>query len=138
MTDLDRAGRFLWILLLLLVPISASPLLPFGSGTLVRPLSFAPALLILLLAAFRIIVLKQSPRFREGSGWPLTLFTAYVVIGGLVFLSYAPDQTFKGQTPFDSFIRALATLVVGLVFYAAARLNIRTSQDVRGALKYLL
>jgi O-antigen ligase len=137
MTDLDRAGRFLWILLLLLVPISASPLLPFGAGTLVRPLSFAPALLILLLAAFRIIVLKQGPRFREGSGWPLTLFTAYVVIGGLVFLSNAPDQAFKGQTPFDSFIRALATLVVGLVFYAAARLNIRTSQDVREALKYL-
>ena len=81
MTTLDRADKFLWILLLLLVPVSASPLLPFGSGTLVRPLSFAPALLILLLAAFRIIVMKQSPRFRDGGGRPLVVFMVYVVIG---------------------------------------------------------
>jgi O-antigen ligase len=137
MTTLDRIDKILWIALLLLVPVSASPLLPFGSGTLVRPLSFAPALLILLLAAFRTIVMKQRPRSRDGNGWPLLLFTMYVAIGGLVFLSNAPDQAFKGQTPLDSFIRALATLLVGLIFYYVARLNIRTTQDVCKALKFL-
>jgi O-antigen ligase len=137
MTDLDRTEKFLWALLLLLVPISASPALPFGNGTLVRPLSFIPALLILVLAGYRILILKQSPRRSDGGDGALGLFTAYVVIGGLIFLSNTPDQAFKGQAPLDSFVRALATLAVGLVFYVAARLNIRTASDVRSALKYL-
>src|ERR1700753_1066029 len=137
MTNLDKAEKLLWILLLLLVPIPASPLLPFGSGTLVRPLAFVPASLILALAALRIVVLKQTPRVRDGGGGALGLFAIYVVIGGLVLLSGGSDQAFKGQPPWASFVRALATLLVGLIFYAAARLNIRTAQDVRAALGYL-
>src|ERR1700749_424190 len=137
MEILERSEKYLWLLLLLLVPVSASPLLPFGSGTLVRPLSFVPALLILLLAGFRMLVLKQIPRWRDGGGWPLGLFTVYTVIAGLGFLSSTSDKMFKGQAPFDSFIRAVATLFVGLIFYAVARLNIRSAGDVGTALKYL-
>lgn len=137
MSGLERAENRLWLLCLLLVPVSASPLLPFGSGTLVRPLSFIPALMILLLAGFRMLVLKQRLHWRNGDGWPLAAFVAYTLIGGLVVLSGAPDNVFKGQAPLDSFVRAMATLLVGLVFYVAARLNVRTSGDVKQALKYL-
>ena len=64
-------------------------------------------------------------------------FLAYIVISGLALLSNQPDQAFKGQAPLDSFARALATVMVGLVFYAAARLNIRTAEDVRTTIRYL-
>jgi O-antigen ligase len=137
MTILDRAEKFLWILLLLLVPVSASPLLPFGSGTLVRPLSFLPALMILLLAAWRVLALGQRLRWPKGGWVLLILFTLYVVIGGLILLSGDPEQVFKGQAPLDSFVRALATLLVGLMFFTVARLHIRTAADVRTAMRYL-
>ena len=137
MSSLARFERFLWALLLLLVPISASPLLPFGSGTLVRPLSFLPAMLLATLAAFRIAFLRQAPRWTGGSDWLLGGFAAYVVTGGLIFLSNQPENVFKGQAPLDSFIRALATLAVGLIFYVVARLNIQTAQDVRAAIRLL-
>ncbi len=134
---LDRVERVLWIGLLLLVPISASPLLPFGAGTLVRPLSFVPALLLLALAMFRAGVLRQRPMLPRDAGWLLGLFTAYVVLGGLIVLLNQPDQAFKGQTPIDSFLRALLTLAVGWVFYTVARLQIRSAQDLRLTLRFL-
>jgi O-antigen ligase len=137
MSRLDHTEKFLWALLLLLVPVSASPLLPFGSGTLVRPLSFLPALLLLMLAAFRIAVLRQKPRWPGGGGWLLGAFVGYVVIAGLILLSNQPETIFKGQAPLDSFVRALATLAVGLVFYGVSRLNIRTAQDVRATIRFL-
>lgn len=137
MPGLVRIETFLWTLLLLLVPISASPLLPFGSGTLVRPLAFVPALLLLLLWAFRMAVLQQRPRWSSEGIPPLALFVAYVVISGLILLSSEPEQAFKGQTPLDSYLRALATLVVGLVFFVVAFVKIRTLADVRSAIRYL-
>src|SRR4029079_4680683 len=87
---LARVEHALWIGLLLLVPVSASPLLPFGAGTLVRPLSFLPALLLLALAMFRMVVLRQRPVLPRDAGWLLGLFSVYVVLGGLVVLLNQP------------------------------------------------
>lgn len=139
MGALARTEKALWLCLLLLVPISASPLLPFGSGTLVRPLAFVPAALLLLLAVFRILLLGQRPKLDgDHGGFVLLLFFAlYVVVSGLAHIIFLPAEAFKGQTPLDSFLRALATLVVGITFYIVARLHIRTAGDVRRAIRYL-
>src|SRR5579864_8380493 len=125
--------RLLWISLLLVVPISATPLLPFGSGTLARPLAAIPAALLLLIAAFRIVFLRQKPLLAPDGFWLLAAFSTYILVSGMVLAALAPPDVFKGQTPMDSFSRAMITWVIGLAFYLTARLNIRTDRDIRHA-----
>src|SRR5437868_5449601 len=135
----DRLERWLWIVLLLFVPVSSSPFLPLGQGTTVRPLAFIPAILLLGAAAVRILLLGQWPNFNKDRGCfaLLFLFGAYVLISGLAIVAELPDVAFKGQTPLDTLLRALATLVIGIIFYALARLNIRTRADAALAEKWL-
>jgi O-antigen ligase len=135
----DRLERWLWIALLLVVPISSSPFLPLGEGTTVRPLAFVPALLLLGSAAVRLLLLGQRPNFSRdrGSFALLFCFGAYVLVSGLAIVATLPDASFKGQTPLDSLMRAFATLVIGIVFYTLARLNIRTRADAALAEKWL-
>jgi O-antigen ligase len=135
--SLASIERLLWTLLLLAVPISATPLLPFGSGTLARPLAAFPAALLLIIAAFRILFLHQRPTLARGGFLPLSIFSAYILTSGLVLASLAPPDVFKGQTPMDSFLRALVTWGMGLAFYLTARLNIRSDRDIRHALRFL-
>lgn len=137
MEMLARCERILWLCTLLCVPVSATPLLPFGSGTLARPLAILPAGLILLLAAFRILVLGQRPRLSAAGFAPLGLFTLYMLVSGLVLASTQPEQVFKGQTPLEAFLRALLTWAVGLAFYLVARLQLRTPADVKTAIRFL-
>jgi O-antigen ligase len=125
--------RMLWTFLLLAVPVSATPLLPFGSGTLARPLAAFPAALLLFIAAFRIAFLRQRPVLTLDGFRLLGLFSIYIMASGLVLASLAPPETFKGQTPMDSFLRALVTWAMGLAFYLTARLNIRNDRDIRHA-----
>ncbi len=136
-TSLDRAERLLWASLLLAVPVSATPLLPFGSGTLARPLAAFPAALLLLIAAFRILILRQKPALAPDGFGLLGVFSAYILVSGLLLASLAPPDMFKGQTPMDSFLRALVTWAMGLAFYLTARLHIRSDRDIRQALGLL-
>src|SRR5215469_5604628 len=137
MLSLTRIERLLWTCLLLVVPISATPLLPFGSGTLARPLAAFPAALLLGIAAFRFLLLRQRPALTTSGFRLLGIFSTYILITGLVLASLSPPDLFKGQTPIDSFVRALFTWIMGLAFYLAARLNIRSDQDIRHALRCL-
>src|ERR1700744_850165 len=103
MPALERTEKLLWISLLLLVPVTASPLLPFGAGTLVRPLCFLPALMLLALAGWRVAALRQRWTLpRDGAPW-LAAFVLYALVSGLVVVMTLPQEPFKGQTPLDSF-----------------------------------
>src|SRR6266481_8867605 len=140
MNTLDRLDLWekrLWLSLVLFIPVSSTPLLPFGPGTLERPLAFAPALILLTLAAFRMVFLGQLPRIDyTGFAW-LGIFTLYIVVCGLVQIANLPPEIFKGLTPLDSFARALTTWGVGVIFYIVARLHLRTRDDLRQTLRYL-
>ncbi len=138
MTTLAHVERYLWSALLLAVPISASPLLPLGAGTLVRPLAMVPALLLLVLAIFRIVFLRQWPAVDLGrGGMLLAAFAIYVTATGLASVAFLPQEPFKGQTPLDSFARAIVTLTAGIAFYFIARLHIRTADDIRRTIRLL-
>ncbi|WP_044562756.1 O-antigen ligase family protein [Azospirillum sp. B4] len=134
---LPTVKRRLWRALLLCVPVSATPLLPFGNGTLARPLAIVPAVLLLGIAAYRFLVRGQRPRLAADGFMALALFTLYLVVGGLMVVTVLPPDAFKGQTPLDSLIRALLTWGVGLAFYVVARLQIRTAADIRLTLRTL-
>jgi hypothetical protein len=135
----DRLERWLWIALLLFVPVTSFPFLPLGSDTTVRPLAFLPAALLLGSAAVRLVLLKQRPNFGSDRGCfaLLSLFAAYVAVSGLAIIAELPATAFKGQVPLDSLLRALATLIIGAIFYTLARLNIRTRADAALAEKWL-
>src|SRR6185312_15318274 len=137
MNALTRMERMGWTLLLLTVPISASPFLPVGSGTLVRPLALIPALALLGSALLRFLILRQRPNLPPDAGWLLGLFTLYVTATGLVESSVMPGNAFKGQTPTEAFLRAVATLAIGLVFYCVARLHLRGPRDIGHAILWL-
>jgi len=134
---LRRIEQLLWRGLLLCVPVAASPLLPLGSGTLTRPLAIVPAGVLLLLAGFRIIVLRQWPRLSARGFLLLGLFFAFVTLSGLLIVYAEPPILFKGQAPLGSLLRALFTLVMGVSFYTVARLHIRTPADIRITIRYL-
>jgi O-antigen ligase len=136
-SQLTRCEQLLWTFLLLAVPVSATPLLPLGSGTLARPLAAYPAALLLLLAAFRLLVLRQKPRLESAGFGLLGVFSVYIVVAGLAIAATAAPDVFKGQTPMESFLRALVTWVMGLAFYLTARLHLRNDADVRHALRCL-
>jgi len=137
--SLARIEKFLWILLLLLTPISSSPLLPLGAGTQVRPLALIPMGLLFGLVAIRMMFLGQRPNLQGDRGCfaLLVCFTAYVLISGLMLVAFLPDKLFKGQTPLDSLLRALATVGIGIGFYAVCRLHIRSVGDARLTQRYL-
>lgn len=134
---MNRLERNLWRCLLLCVPVSATPALPFGSGTLARPLAIVPAILLLLCALLRMSVLGQRPRLAARGFAELGLFTLYAAVGGLLVVSGGGDDVFKGQTPAEALVRALLTWGGGLVFYLVARLRIRSREDIRETLRFL-
>ena len=87
MFSLTGIERLLWTCLLLVVPISATPLLPFGSGTLARPLAAFPAAFLLGIAAFRFLLLRQGPVLTSSGFWLLAIFSTYILVTGLVLAS---------------------------------------------------
>jgi len=134
---LESIERHLWTCLVLAVPVSATPLLDLGAGTLARPLAIFPAGALLLLALFRIAVLRQRP-LGLGEGFPLlAIFTAYAVLSGLVLVQLEPEEIFKGQSPVQSLTRALLTWLVGVAFYFVARTQLCTASDVRRTIRLL-
>ena len=137
MDRLARCEKILWYCLLLFVPVSATPLLPFGDGTLARPLAALPTALLLLSALFRVTVLGQRPRLAKDGFVLLGMFSLYMIASGLMVVSNLPEEAFKGQTPLDAFLRALLTWVTGLAFYIVARLQLRSVRDAKIALRFL-
>ena len=97
--SLARIEKFLWLALLLLTPISSSPLLPLGASTQVRPLALIPMGLLLGIAAIRMMFLGQRPNLNGDKGcFALLLwFSAYVLISGLVLVAFLPDELFKDR-----------------------------------------
>src|SRR5262249_49914114 len=110
----------------------SSPLLPLGEGTLIRPLSFVPALLLVAIAGIRFLFLNQRPNFSRDNGCFATLlcFAAYVLVSGLATVAFLPHDLFKRQSPLDIFLRGFLTLVIGIIFYSFARLHIRSRADL--------
>src|SRR5260221_7806794 len=136
---LTRVERALWKSLLLLIPISSSPILPLDAGTQIRPLAVIPMALLLGLAGIRVTFLGQRPTLRNDKGCFafLLLFGLYALLSGLVSVNFLADVLFKGQTPLGGFVRALITLAIGIGFYTVSRLHICNAADAKLTERYL-
>lgn len=135
--SIQTISRLLWALILISLPITSFRYMPFmGAGTYVRPLALYP---LALLFPLLLIQLKQGKIARP---WPgaLTILLAFTfaalaatALGG----TFAPIEL-RGVEYADRAIRAMLTLVIGLMFFLTAVWMNQSEDDVKFSVRWLL
>jgi O-antigen ligase len=130
--SLENLSRFLWAAALLTIPVTSFRWFPFlGDSTLVRPLSLYPLVLLLPL------LLIQA--WRPGAKINLKWTGAFVALGAFVLFVLVSASfgiltdpiPMRGQEYLGRVIRALATLLLGLVFFFSAAWMNKDESDLR-------
>lgn len=135
--SLDGVIRAAWAAALICLPVTSFRWFPFlGQDTLVRPLALYPLALLLPLLVVQA-VRGRRPFPRAGVLIPLGLFVLAVLAVTAIGLLINPVPM-RGQTYSGRALRALATLVIGLVFFISAAWMNRDEADVRFTLRWLL
>jgi hypothetical protein len=130
----EKIPRFLWVCLLLFIPITSFPLIARYVGyASVSPLSAVPLLLLILLW---LIPYSLRRGHISALAIPLMLFVAFVLLSCFraPFLEIYP---YKGQTVIDREIRALLTLFIGIGFYLVASSFPKTIDDLRSSMRWI-
>jgi O-antigen ligase len=132
---LTRFGWFIWLLLLVTVPVTSFPLVAKLSGgeTPVSPLALLPLAVLLFTSIIPSLVRGRTlPRIL----WPLLLFALVTLISAAasVALNLIP---FKAQTYLDRLLRGFLTLGIGLSFYLAAIVLPNNGREMRRSFQAL-
>ncbi len=123
-----------WILFLLFLPVTSFPYLPavLGGGTLVRPLSIYPLLVLLLLTTIPRLIRNPVPRTL------LTLLPFVCVAIATSAISLLKDiDPALGISVQDRVLRALLTVLIGGATYATVSLTPRSENELRTSLRWL-
>ncbi len=133
LTDLPR---ILWAAALLAIPVTSFRWFPFlGESTLVRPLALYP------LALLFPLLLIQAWRKKITLIWP----GAFVALGAFVLFIFTATSfgvlidpiPLRGQEYLGRAIRALATVLIGLVFFVTAVWMNKDENDLRFSVKWI-
>ena len=136
MKDLNRVARFLWGAALLALPVTSFRYYPFwGEGTYVRPLSLYPLALLVPLLFVQIVRGKRIVSW-SGSMILLGVF-AFAVLLATGFGALHDPIPLRGQNYLGRAVRALVTLVVGLIFFISAVWMNRGEDDLRFTIKWM-
>lgn len=123
-----------WILFLLFLPVTSFPYFPsaLGGGTLVRPLSLYPLLILLALSTIPTLVRKPVPKTL------LTLLPFVCIAAAVSLLSLLRDiDPLLGIKVPDRVLRAFLTLAVGSAIFATVALTPRTREQLVSSLRWL-
>ena len=135
--SLNSVVKFLWATALVTLPVTSFRWFPFlGDSTLVRPLALYPLGLLLPLLLIQAIR-RQRPFPWAGSAILLGLF-AVAVLAATSFGVLIDPIPLRGQTYLGRAIRALLTLVIGLIFFVAAVWMNRDEDEVKFTLRWML
>lgn len=134
--SLENLPRWLWALALLTFPVTSFRWFPgLGESTLVRPLALYPLavlLPLLLIQAWR----KKVNLYWAGVFVALGVFVLYTFFASSVGALLNPiplrGQTYDGRT-----MRALVTLVIGIVFFISAVWMNRDESDLRFTVQWI-
>jgi len=135
--NIDKLTRFLWGAVLLTIPVTSFRYFPgLGETTYVRPLAFYP------LAFLLLILLIQLLRNKIRSPWPGSLlvlgaFLLAILASSMVGILHVPLEL-RGQTYWGRFMRAWATVIIGLCFFVTAVWMNRDEDDLRFSVRWLL
>jgi O-antigen ligase len=128
-----RVSWWLWILLLITLPVTSSPLVAnfTGGETPVSPLSLFPLIGVVIL-----VIIPHLLKGGELSGisTPLIAFCLLTLLSAAASI-YLPLIPFKGQTQLGRLGRGLVTLGIGIAFYLSAMIIPDNSQRLKTSLR---
>jgi O-antigen ligase len=131
-------SRILWGAALLTLPVTSFRWFPFlGEGTLVRPLSLYPLALLL-----PVLLLQISKHGQRRTYWS----NAFIALGAFVLFVFTATSfgtlldviPLRGQEYFGRAIRALVTLLIGLVFFICAVWMNRDESEFRFSVRWIM
>ncbi|HTP02546.1 MAG TPA: O-antigen ligase family protein [Anaerolineales bacterium] len=132
---LDGLARVLWAATLITLPVTSFRYFPSGEGTYVRPLSFYP--LALLMLVLLVQWLRRRTAFPWAGTWtPLAAMMLATVAASIAGAIIAPPEL-RGQTVIGRELRAWVTLVMGILFFTAAAWMNRNEDQLRFSLQWL-
>ena len=129
------AGRVLWAVFLVSLPVTSFPFFPavLGGKSTVRPLAIYP-----LIGLFVLVVLPRLLKIRLPKAFlPLFVFGLVALISGALALTLG-IPAFQGITALDRVVRNGMTLAIGAGFYLVVALIPEDRQDLRFTLRWLL
>ena len=133
--SLDRLARFLWAATLITLPVTSFRYFPAGEGTYVRPLSFYPLALLLLVLLVQLV--RRKTTFPWSGTWtPFAGMMLAALAASLAGVLLAPVPM-RGQDVIGRELRAWVTLLMGAGFFAGAAWMNRSQDDLRFSLKWL-
>lgn len=134
---LDTLSRLLWAAALVSLPVTSFRYFPLlGADTLVRPLALYP--LALLLPLLLVQWACGARRFPWAGSAILAAAFALAALTATSFGVLFDPIPLRGQTYAGRLVRALATLVIGLVFFVCAAWMNRDEQHLKFSLRWLL
>jgi O-antigen ligase len=134
--NLRRIERFLWAAVLVTLPVTSFRYVPFlGSDAQVKPLSFVPAVILLLALLMRCL------RERHLSLWnshflPLVVFILIAGAASAVGFLLAPPDLYAYTYP-SRVLRAWLSFGVGLIFLVTAVSMNQDEVDLKFTIKWL-
>ena len=127
-------SRICWILFLIALPISSFPFFPegIGGGTLVRPLSIYPLMILIILVVLPRLITKPLPK-------TVLSFLPFVIVAliSTLLASLQGLETLQGVTPAARTFRVLVTLGVGASIYLLVTLWPENEEDLKFSLRWL-
>jgi O-antigen ligase len=135
--DVNGFANILWAAALLTLPVTSFRWFPFlGEGTLVRPLSLYPLALLLPLLLIQTWRRKGGGMYWSNAFIPVGAFVLFTVtatcLGILLDVIPLRGQEYSGRA-----IRALVTLLIGLIFFVCAVWMNRNERNLRFSLQWI-
>jgi hypothetical protein len=131
---LSTISKICWILFLISLPITSFPFFPdnIGGGTLVRPLSIYPLIVLLILVILPRLLRDSLPK-------TLLSFLPFVVIAiaSTLLASLRGVEGIQGVSVMARMFRALMTLGVGAAIYFAVTLWPVKKEDLNLSLRWI-
>lgn len=131
---ISKLSRICWALFLVTLPVTSFPFFPnnIGGGTLVRPLSIYPLIILLLLFILPRLLTKPIPK-------TILSFLPFVVIAVVSSLiaTLRGIEALQDVSVMARMFRALATLGVGGAIYLVVTLWPLNKEDLRFSLRWL-
>lgn len=131
---LSFTQKITWCLLLVCLPVTSFPYFPsgFGGGTLVRPLSLYPLLLLSLLVTIPRLISRPISK-------TLVAFLPFILvsIASAVYSVLRDIEPALGVSVLDRTTRGLITLGVGAAFYITIALLPRSVEELRATLRWI-
>jgi hypothetical protein len=132
---LDRLIDLLWGLVLVCLPVTSFPFIPFLSNqTQVRPLSIYPMILLFPLLLFQIR--RKRIKIWQPIFTPLAVFILIAIVTTIIASMYAPLDL-HGLDFFGRVFRGFLTLIIGVGFFTFSIWIIRDKEQLFISLRWL-